>query len=45
VGGWGVGLWPQPQNPKTPIPNPQSPNPYDNYIIYDLKYNKLKFIN
>jgi len=27
VGGWGVGLCPTPQNPKTPIPNPQSPIP------------------
>jgi len=35
IGDWGLGIgdWAQ-----SPIPNPQSPNKYDNDILYNILY-------
>jgi len=37
VRGWGLGVWPHPPNPKTPIPNPQSPILLTNLNIFKSK--------
>jgi hypothetical protein len=31
IGDWGLGIGPNPQSPKSPIPNPQSPIPIQFY--------------
>jgi hypothetical protein len=31
---FGLGLGPQPPNPKSQIPNPQSPIPINNFTLY-----------
>jgi len=33
IGDWGLGIGPNPQSPKTPIPNPQSPSYLNKNII------------
>jgi len=38
IGGWGLGLAP---NPQSPIPNPQSPIPKFNLIILFIKIKNL----
>jgi len=37
----GVGSWPPPPNPQSPIPNPQSPFYYIKYYIIKIKNKKI----
>jgi len=43
VGGWGLGAWPPPPNPQSPIPNPQSPYKLMNIFILILYNNNYLF--